>query len=142
MKKLLLTFVGMIVLAMAANAYASSISLDLNEGRIRVKDHHHHHRHHDEIRRPHRPHHYHDRYHHRTVIFEYPAIDGYSIDWCLTPQGHGCGVETADRWCQVRGFRRAARFEVAPYREDRSIYIDSGIICPGGCGVFTFVECK
>ena len=46
--------------------------------------------------------------------FQFPAYNGYRLNFCLRPAEGQCGQVTADKWCREKGFAKVASWSRDP----------------------------
>jgi hypothetical protein len=69
-----------------------------------------------------------------------PTYKGHSrLDWCYT-WAKNCGQPVADKYCWIKGYEKAVRFE--PAHASPTQLIEDGKVCNGGFYTsFKYIEC-
>jgi len=77
-----------------------------------------------------------------AVRYNYPSVNGYRLDWCLT-FAHNCGQPAADAFCAQHGGRAAIGFGMQPQVSVETMNLQNAICDPkvNRCDSFTYIDC-
>jgi|GEM_PF-6249491 len=78
--------------------------------------------------------------HSRVDRFDYPGVNGYRVDWCLS-LGKDCGAAAAHHYCKARGYSHAKS-----WRKDSDVGTTMTVgthqvCCNKGCDSFRWIKC-
>lgn len=75
-------------------------------------------------------------------VFQYPKVNGKSIDHCLTAGGP-CGKPTADFFCKMKQYESATTFTTKIDPNAPTVFIKTMVNCfPGSCRQITGIICQ